>query len=143
MTIHFLQGNGRVFDRQAQVPCAVACDAKTTRCDWTNLLLRYSVEALGFSLRIALRTKKRIIPFFLFCRGMDAYSTGKRKFLARLRVTRKRLDAIGQTYYFAIPSEPSASPYESRSAPKNGLFCSFCFAGEWTRLFVIAFEQTH
>ena len=72
-------------------------------------------------------------------RGMDAYSTGKRKFLARLRVTRKRLDAIGQTYCFAIPSKPVASPYESRSAPKNGLFRSFCFAGEWTRLFVIAF----
>ncbi len=49
-----------------------------------------------------------------FCRGMDAYSTGKRKFLARLRVTRKQLDAIGQTYYFAIPSKPVASPYESR-----------------------------
>ena len=74
--------------------------------------------------------EERIIPFFLFCRGMDAYSTGKRKFLARLRVTRKRLDAIGQTYYFAIPSKPVASPYESRSAPKNGLFRSFCFAGE-------------
>ena len=27
-----LQGNGRVFDRQAQVPCAVACDAKVTLC---------------------------------------------------------------------------------------------------------------
>ena len=78
--------------------------------------------------------EERIIPFFLFGRGMDAYSTGKRKFLARLRVTRKRLISIKQTYYFAIPSEPSASPYESRSAPKNGLFRSFCFAGEWTRI---------
>ena len=58
---------------------------------------------------------------------MDAYSTGKRKFLAQLRVTRKQLISIKQTYYFAIPSKPVASPYESRSAPKNGIIQLFLF----------------
>ena len=71
-----------VFDWQAQVPCAVASDAKVTLCKYHAYY--FAIPSLR-SLRIASIRILRISTL--------TYSTSKRKFLARLRLTRKSLYA--------------------------------------------------
>ena len=46
-----------------------------------------------FESRLPCQNKTEFCSVLFFCRGMDAYSTSKRKFLARLRLTRKSLSA--------------------------------------------------
>ena len=98
--LFFLQGNGRVFDQQAQVPCAVASDAKVTLCKYHACY--FAIPSLR-SLRIASIRILRISTL--------TYSTSKRKFLARLRLTRKSLPANNMLITSLFRR---FAPYESR-----------------------------
>ena len=55
---------GRVFDRQAQILCAVASDAKETQCDRQDHYFAIPSKPYGFSLRIALHSLN-ITKFFV------------------------------------------------------------------------------
>ena len=64
-----------------------------------------------FESRLPCQNKTEFCSVLFFCRGMDAYSTSKRKFLARLRLTRKSLYA---NITLVTSLFRRFAPYESR-----------------------------
>ena len=65
-----------------------------------------------FESRLPCQNKTEFLfGLIFFCRGMDAYSTSKRKFLARLRLTRKSLYA---NITLVTSLFRRFAPYESR-----------------------------
>ena len=101
--LFFLQGNGRVFDQQAQVPCAVASDAKGTLCKYHAYY--FAIPSLR-SLRIASYNDIMNIDFNVF--------DWQAQVPCALRLTQKSLYANISLVTSLFRQSLTASPYESR-----------------------------